>query len=200
RNRHLDYFVSLAEAARGNLTGPDQRTWFDLLEFEIDNFRVAMDWSIESANASRGALLIGGSTWRFWGIRGHFVEGRSRLVQALVNYHAPDRVRADGLNGLGCMALVQGDLTVAHTILEETLSLRRELGDSAAIARSLTNLATTIGSMGDGERAIRLYEEALAIGRSLNDRRGVAAALTNLGSLAYKGAFITKAIRNTMEA
>ncbi|HEY9525728.1 MAG TPA: helix-turn-helix domain-containing protein, partial [Anaerolineales bacterium] len=48
RQRHLAYFVDLAERAEPNLRAFDMVIWLDRLETEQDNIRVAMEWALES--------------------------------------------------------------------------------------------------------------------------------------------------------
>ncbi len=47
---------------------------------------------------------------------------------------------SDLLNELGNMALYQGDYAAAQALHEESLSLRREMGDKQGIATSFLNL------------------------------------------------------------
>src|SRR5439155_3988380 len=63
--RHLSFFLDLAERAELELTGPDQRLWYDLLTVEQDNVREALAYACESGDGER-ALMLAGSIWRFW--------------------------------------------------------------------------------------------------------------------------------------
>ena len=46
-DRHLDYFVRLAERAEPELRGPQQVVWLNRLKDEMDNLHAALDWSLE---------------------------------------------------------------------------------------------------------------------------------------------------------
>src|SRR5207253_1498363 len=59
------------------------------------------------------------------------------------------------------LAYLQGDYTRAAVQLEESLALKRELGDTQGIARSLSNLGMVAYLQGDLTRAVALYEESL---------------------------------------
>ncbi len=48
RQRHLAYFVDLAERAQPNLRSFDMVMWLDRLEAEHDNLRAALEWAQES--------------------------------------------------------------------------------------------------------------------------------------------------------
>src|SRR5438876_1139479 len=82
RDRHVEAFIALAQAAQPHLFGPQRREWLDRLEIDHDNVRAALDWSLESSNA-RQALRLAGVFWRFWQMRGHIHEGRARLARVL---------------------------------------------------------------------------------------------------------------------
>src|SRR5439155_1376742 len=69
RDRHVEAFIALAQAAQPHLFGPQRREWLDRLEIDHDNVRAALDWSLESSNA-RQALRLAGVFWRFWEMRG----------------------------------------------------------------------------------------------------------------------------------
>ena len=62
------------------------------------------------------------------------------------------------LNNLGAVAKQQGDLAAARAFYEQSLPLRRELGDMRRIAFSLTNLgivARAAGGLCRRPRALR---------------------------------------------
>ena len=44
RNRHLEFYVALAEDAQPELVGRRQRAWFARLDFERENLLAAHDW------------------------------------------------------------------------------------------------------------------------------------------------------------
>jgi non-specific serine/threonine protein kinase len=187
RKRHLFCFLAVAEEAEPQLTGPGQQSWLERLDAEHDNLRAALDWSVESADGGEPGLRLGGAVWRFWSTRGHLGEGRGRFSVLLA--HEPDEraaaARAKALNGAGVLALLQSDCPAARTLHEESLTVKRELGDQQGIASSLNNLGDVAHYEGDHAAARALYEESLAIWRELGDRRGVAVSLSNLGNAAY---------------
>jgi tetratricopeptide (TPR) repeat protein len=72
-------------------------------------------------------------------------------------------------------------------MLEESLVLRRAVGDLLVIASSLFQLAMMASSVQlDYPRAVALYEEALTIYRRFGEPQSIAAALTNLAVIADK--------------
>jgi predicted ATPase len=79
--RHRDWFVSLAEQADMSSRGGD-RMWFDLLEAENDNARVAVD-AARRLGQTDVELRLATHLWQFWAERGHVGEGVRVLEDAL---------------------------------------------------------------------------------------------------------------------
>ena len=75
RNAHLAWAVAMAGRAEPELIGADQETWFDLLDPEVGNVRVALDWACTRGKAEE-ALRLSSSLTLFWHVRGHYAEGR----------------------------------------------------------------------------------------------------------------------------
>jgi tetratricopeptide (TPR) repeat protein len=187
RTQHRDYFLALAEEAEPLLTGPDQAQWLNRLETEHDNLRAALAWCETKADRSEAGLRIAGALWRFWAVRGHFCEGREYLDRALGRAGTQERTaaRTKALNGAGVLALSQGDYAWARAMHEESLAIRRELGDRQGVAASLNNLGNVAKDQGEYAAARALYEEALAAFRVLGHKQFMANALGNLGDVAW---------------
>lgn len=186
RDRHLDFFLSLAREAATRLTGPDQRVWFDRLETEYDNLRAALTWASSVVGDPDSGLQLAGALWRFWYVRAHFSEGRSWLAMMLAG-EAGGRspVRAHALSGMGSLAWLQADFAAAKALHTESLAIFRELGDREGVARSLANLGNVAHGECDYAASRALLEESLVIRRELSDRPRLADTLNNLGTLAY---------------
>jgi hypothetical protein len=76
RDRHLNYFLTFAEAAKPELQGPLQASWFDRLERENDNLRAALEWSAAGAGPNTTASTDGAGT-------STRVEAGTKLAEAL---------------------------------------------------------------------------------------------------------------------
>ena len=64
RRQHLTYFLQLAEQAEIELIGPRQVAWLRHLDYELDNLRSALEWSLER-NVQAG-LRLAGALMRYW--------------------------------------------------------------------------------------------------------------------------------------
>lgn len=191
RNRHLDFFLALAEKAETGLLGAEQLVWLRRLGAEHDNLRTALKWSEGDRNRVGAGLRLASALWRFWEIRGYLSEGREWLAALLSRSEAGDgraQARAGALNTAGRLALFQSDFTAARLLLEESLATWQDLGPSGrwGVAISLMGLGRVAFRLDDFGRAQILYEASLAIFRELGSSGewGIAASLMGLGIVA----------------
>jgi len=184
--RHRDYFLGLAEEALRHIRGAEGVRYLDCLETEHDNLRGALDWCMNESESAEEGLRLAGALWRFWSVRGYWSEGQMWLAKALSREGAAGRTKArsDALNGAGNLASGQGDYSAAWSFYEESLAIRRELGDREGVASSLHNLGLITWSQGEYGAAHSLLEESLTIFRELKDMRGVAGSVHCLGVIA----------------
>ena len=184
RDRHLAYFLELAEEAEPKLSGPEQRKWLERLEIEHDNLRSALTWAASGGAAVNG-MRLAGACWRFWLIRGYAREGLHWLsaMLAAVPAREPSSHRAEALTAAGTMARATSDLSKARTLYEQALSIWRELDGRRGIAAALGNLGMVSAAQGDMAAARTRHEESLAIWRELGDQRGIARTLIALGNV-----------------
>jgi predicted ATPase/class 3 adenylate cyclase len=186
RDRHLAYFLALAEEAEPKLNGIQQRNWLERLEMEHDNLRSALTWSAEGADAVSG-MRLASACWRFWLIRGYAGEGLGWLSGILASEPARQTTahRAKALLAAGTMAKTICDFSKARTLYEEALSISRELGVQHRVAAALGNLGMVACEQGDYLAARAWHEQSLAIWRELGDRLGIARDLIALGNVIY---------------
>jgi predicted ATPase/class 3 adenylate cyclase len=186
RDRHLAYLLAVAKAAEPHLTSADQKAWLDRLETEHDNFRSGLTWSSTAGSDSASGLALAGALFQFWYVRGFFGEGYG-VLSGLLACESTERAtatRAKAIHAAGAMAWRQGDYPVAWKLHEESLAIRRTLGDRSGIAASLNSLGALAYDENDFPAARARYEESLAIRRELGDRWGIAVSLNNLGNVA----------------
>ncbi len=177
--RHVTYFLNLAERAEAHLFGPEQIIWFDRLEIDMDNLRAAYARSTESEMGLRLAAALGWffSEWTYWN------EGLGWLEQTLAtNPNSPVPLRAKALHRAGGLAGHLGDQRRLRMYCEEAIAISQPTHDDWNIAWALCHL----GLYGDGdlkESATHL-EESAALFRQLNDPMGLAHTLIRLSWIA----------------
>src|SRR5262249_45564841 len=99
------------------------------------------------------------------------------------------------LNGLGNVALDQGDYEAAQTYLGESMEIRQEIGDQSGVASSLSNLGYVACHQNNYESARTFFTESLAIQRELGEKRGIATTLAGFAIRAASQSQPERAIR-----
>jgi predicted ATPase/DNA-binding SARP family transcriptional activator/Tfp pilus assembly protein PilF len=84
---------------------------------------------------------------------------------------------------LGGIAWLTGDFREAQQQWQQSLRIRRELGDRLGVCISVHNLGAVADDLGELEEAIRFYRESLAIRDEFGDRLGSGTTLNNIGHL-----------------
>jgi predicted ATPase/DNA-binding XRE family transcriptional regulator len=184
RRQHALYFLKLAEEEQRASQGPLQRVWMDRLESEHDNLRAALSWSLTSQGDTEMGLQLSGALSHFWYVREHHSEARMWLQRALERPSEATAARAKVLVGAGRLAWFQGELRRGDALLEESLTLYRDLGDDAGTAFTLLVLGRIAVSQGERKRGATLVEESLALFRQQGNEWGIARALIVLGDVA----------------
>ncbi len=184
RARHFSYFSQLARRSESELSSAEQRVRFASLDEEIENLRVALEWS-STADAAE-FLSLTNDLWQFWQSSGKLAEGRGWFESALdIAIAAPLETRVKAFQRLGGLMVLQCDFAGAARVYEDGLRLARASGNECYAARILANFGFTLANLKEFERAETLLGEGLEIFRRINDEKGVAQILNGLGSLAF---------------
>ncbi|MCA1554440.1 MAG: adenylate/guanylate cyclase domain-containing protein, partial [Chloroflexi bacterium] len=164
RDRQLDYFMRLAEEAEPKIRSAEQMSWLHRLEAELENVRVALDWSGGGANIEKRLRLVAALD-AFWGVRGHQTEGIEILRNLLARPEATARtlLRARALNTLSNLYWRIGNDHQGKIAADGALAIGRELHDTRTIADALLYLSNAkIWQRSDGE-AQALLDQSLAM-------------------------------------
>ena len=182
RRAHAAYCLVLAEEGNPELSTTDRTNWLRQCDLEIDNLRFALDWLFQSADLD-WIFRLCVALFRFWDMREHLSEGRSRLesVMRLAGSERP-RDRARVAHFLGALT-AQSDFAAAENYLQQGLSLYEDLGDEPGIAASLNALAIAARDRGDYAQAQVRFERSLACWRMMSDRLAIARCLHNLSNV-----------------
>lgn len=202
RDRHVDVYCALSAAAAPKLFGEEQKVWLDRLERDHDNFRAAFDWCATTGDAER-TMNLAASFWRFWQMRGHLHEGRTRLesILAMPSSHEFREARARALEAAGGVAYWQGDMTAAQTFYDESLALTREGGDKRAIANAIYNDAFPMSvNRSNLELSLIRFGEALPLFRELGDDVAISRCLWGIANNLYYNGRLDEAITALDEA
>jgi predicted ATPase/DNA-binding SARP family transcriptional activator len=180
RRRHADHFLALAEAGEAVRRTPAEVDWWDRLDADRDNVRAALAWWLDHEPALAARLVEG--AFRFWYTRGHFEEAAHAYKRVLDAAAVAEGERARLLSYASAFEFARRRLGRARALAEESLGLRRRLGDADAIARSLVMLGTIHVEEQAEDSALPLLDESVALARKVNDDVLLAFTLSNLAN------------------
>jgi len=188
KDRHLDYYLQLAEELWMKIRGPEYFVWVERSETELDNLRAALGWALKSQNADRGLRLVS-SLAPIWFTYGHFREGRDWLEKALQHRRGalPTSIaRALLILGLMLIGKEGRDLDRAGMALDESLDLYQEADDKQGISDALNYLGLRAMHTQDLAEAKRFLNESLALRHEIGDAWGIGHTLQNFAPIALQ--------------
>ena len=185
RDRHLAYFLALAEEAEPKLRGVEYQRFLDRLEEEHDNLRIALEWSLLPGRGDEAALKLSGALAWFWWLRSYHDEGRRWLARALEGTPGRSAARMKALLGAGYLAQHQRDLLEARALLNECLQIARERDDRWTVALTLHHLGRVAYYEDTPITARTLARESLAVAEDVGDPWLIAWPLHLLGIAAH---------------
>jgi predicted ATPase/class 3 adenylate cyclase len=157
----------------------EAKTW---MERAHENFRQLRD----GAGVSRVLADIG----EIHRLQGNYAEARTYYDQSLnlaaniEDSHIRQAARAYALKGAGTVATWKGDYASARELNQESLAIRREIGDTPGVATLLNNLGIIARFQNDLSSARQMNEESLALFRKLGDRWAIGQLLNNQACVA----------------
>ena len=175
RQRHLAYFVRLAEQAGPELYRSNQSYWSNRLDDEIDNFRAALQQAM-AADVEAG-LRIACPPWMHWQEHGYLQEMGEWLGQLLERWNDNGALHAQALTLYASFIFRQGDFPEAIRIAGQGLQMARALSDKPVEAFSLSTLGILTLLQGNVDEGARYLEQSLALYRALGDKIGQATVM-----------------------
>src|SRR5215218_167252 len=123
RDRHLMYFVALAERAEPQLRGPDQAAWLRRLTAEQADIRAALAWAQEADRDEAMLRLAAALRRRFWHDAGGLGEGLRWLEASLaVAADAPAALRVKAQQRAASIVWEMGDVNRSEELFEASLA------------------------------------------------------------------------------
>ena len=172
-DRHLVYFLNLAETAEPHFFHPDQLQWYATIDAELDNIRAALEWSLARGRAESG-LRLASALDRYWVARLHWREA-TRWLERLLQLPALDpesALRAKALWILGHIYYYYGS-SAALRITEESLRMARSLDYKEGITNALWVMGWINSTRLDGSAA-PFYEEGIELANAMEYAFGAA--------------------------
>lgn len=212
RRRHLDFFAAFAERAQKGIYSTEQAIWFRHLDREVDNLRLALDWTAEDSDRGERSgrhsiperqFVIIRSLSLFWerGYRAEVIESLRKVLRRDAG-NEPTAERARALDVGGFLLWSLNRLPEARSYLEESIAIAKKLKDDSLLVWPLMYLGWTFWGLGEYEHARKSLKKSLKIARSLgeNSRGAAAVALAYLGDIPYAQGNLPEARRLYEEA
>lgn len=183
RRAHAAYCLVLAEEGNPELSPAERSAWLRRCDLEVDNYRAALDYLFQ-AHQVEWTLRLSMALFRFWDMREHLSEGRTRLESILeLTNTQHQKERAKICIFLGALSTAQGDFPAAERFLQQSLTLYEAQGDRRGIAASLNALGVNARDRGDYECARSNFDKSLVYWRALSDSMSTARSLHNLANV-----------------
>ena len=178
RDRHLAYFLQLAEQAEPGLRSFHQVKWLERVDAELDNLRAALSWALE--RDPKSCIRLAAALWRYWDIRTSHEEGAEWLENALNVARGLDD--ATRLRALVALCHLQGCAFAAQTRCtgEDAFALASRLGDLRSMVLSLVELGDP-ALYAEPDKAAARADQALMLARQSGDPWLVANSLLMVG-------------------
>lgn len=178
KEQHLNFYLALAGAARPQLAGAHQATWFAKLDAERENFLAAHTHAAGLATGAELGLNLAWSLKPYWVTRGYLGLGLQLTLEALSHPGASERnlARCRGRCDAGLLCVLMGKNDMARLNLEESYAIALELGDFKRVAIALQPLGMAAMGQGDMEAAHTYLKEALQLATTIGNPREIAAA------------------------
>jgi hypothetical protein len=177
RDRHRDYFLSLAERLEPELMLQDGKVWLNHLEVERDNLFSAAEWCDANGDYEPLLRLLTALVF-FFELHSHLAQAGRWFARALAYDERPSPLRARALWGAAHVALYGGDFEGLGRYAPQALAMAEELGDEVALCRALnTNALATAWLTEDLDGGRAMFERSATLGRELGDNWALADGL-----------------------
>ncbi len=184
RDRHLGFYVELAERARPELNGPKQAAWAARLDAERENILLAFAHARSAPGGAPAALAMahGLFMWLAWK---DFELWRRVLLEALAHPDAQQEEagRSRALYVASYIVYVTGRYEESFSLAQSSVELSRKCGDVPALAEGLYSLGIAAIAVGRQADAREHFTEGLALARAAGARRSIATLSCGLGEL-----------------
>jgi len=167
---HCEHYLSVAERAAPNLTGPGQGSWLTRLDTDQANLQRAAAHAVGRPDRTAQALRFGIALRRYWIARSRDEEALALLIPVL------DRPEAQADQGLFGTSLVTAaiaaryaDIAAALRLGDRAVTLARQLDASRLLIESLAALSFVCYFAGKPGQGLPPGQEAVDRARLLGD-------------------------------
>ena len=142
------YCTREAALAAEGLVRPAQVEWLDRVRDDLENYRGALTWLLETGRSGEASNIAWGLKY-FWLIRGHATEGLQWYERILSQPSLPPAAELRALAGAAVLWYTQGNLGRAQTALNRALMLAHGDGDRDVVTQAEYLLGHVAHARGD---------------------------------------------------
>jgi predicted ATPase/DNA-binding winged helix-turn-helix (wHTH) protein len=185
RDRHLAFYVALAEEAEPGLVGPEQSAYFARLDPELENFLAAHGRCDHAKGGAELGLRLVFSLKTYLRQRGLTPLGHRITVEALARRGAqePNLVRCRALWAAGEHSYFMGRYDEAKDYVDASIAIAQETRDEGRLAEALRLRGHVSLALDDRAAAREHFQAALTKSRQLEDKLQICSALNGLAEL-----------------
>jgi predicted ATPase/DNA-binding XRE family transcriptional regulator len=166
RDKHLDYFLRLAEIAEPHLMRSEQLEWLSSLNADYENLRLAFEWALSKETAEPSLKLCNALAW-FWKFRSRWIEGMDCIKKALAKSSQTQsrnekaaRERAFAVQA--ALEWQSGNYQQVLSAAQAGLVLASDVSDKRDIAIARFYVGLALARLGENyEQALSLMEQSL---------------------------------------
>jgi non-specific serine/threonine protein kinase len=185
RDRHLEFYVALAEETEPGLIGPEQSACFARLDPELENFLAAHGRCDDAKDGAELGLRLVFSLKMYLRQRGLTPLGHRITVEALARRDAqePTLARCGALWAAAEHSYFMGRYSEARDYVDASFAIATEMRDEARLAEALRLRGFAALALGNRARARDDFNAALTKSRQLENKVQICNAVNGLAEL-----------------
>ncbi|HAY33538.1 MAG TPA: tetratricopeptide repeat protein [Ignavibacteria bacterium] len=199
QKKYYGYYLKIAQEYDLKLTKSTDKNLLDMFERDIDNFRQAINLSMNSDPVT--AIKIAVAMCNFWVMRGYYLEAFNTLKRVLKKCKGTeDNLRAKLLSNAGYFACERGEFRIAKLFLNKSLKLYKKANNESDTAAPLITLGLLKFYNNEFEEAKVIYEKVLLISRRSNSKKEQVNSLVILALIESKVKNYDKSVKLFQES
>ena len=166
RDKHLDYFLRLAETAEPHLIRSEQLEWLSVLDADYENLRLAFEWALNKDTAESSLKFCKDLGW-FWKFRSRWIEGLDCIRRALAKSSQTQSrnekaARARALSVQATLEWQLGNYKRVLSVAQASFAFASEVSDKRDMAIARFYVGMALARLGENyEQALSLMEQSL---------------------------------------
>lgn len=183
RDTHAAWLAGIATEAEVEMHGSGQLEWLDRLADQHDDFLAAIDWALESDQATLG-LSIATALQPLWWLRGPYRLGGDLLLNLTgLPSAATSPLLARGLHRAGTLLQELGETERVRQLYGRALELATAAADTVLMADIIHSIAYWLDRQDQAGEATEKFEKAIELYRQAGFTAGESASLNSLAVL-----------------